>query len=126
MYNAIHKKLFPLAGSLLVFPAAWFVLISILKYQLGFAGLYNISAPLLNSWGIHEPMGWNINLLILAGPVFALVLNVLGIASEHFNPAQESFDSRASLRRNWWGLAVIVCSSAVLIVMFVYLLMKNI
>jgi hypothetical protein len=46
-----------LASLLLVFPAAYVIIISILKYGLNIDGPFNVSAPMLESWGIKEPLG---------------------------------------------------------------------
>ncbi len=56
-------------GLLLTGPTAYFISVSILKYVLGLPALFNAIEPLLNSMGGKETLGWNINLLILLGPL---------------------------------------------------------
>ncbi len=74
-----------LAGLLLSLPTAYFIFINILKYELGYDYLYDSIRPALENWGIQESFGWKINLLILFGPVLALLLNVLSVLHIHFD-----------------------------------------
>lgn len=56
---------------LLALPTAYLICISILKYAMGIDAPFDSIAPLLEQMGIKETIGWNINLLILFGPMVA-------------------------------------------------------
>ncbi len=66
-------------GALLILPTAYFIFISILKYGFGIPALFDSSQPLLENLGIKESPGFNINLLILFGPLVAMLLNLFAI-----------------------------------------------
>ncbi len=66
-------------GLLLTMPTTYFIFISIMKYVFGLPGFFDATQPLLERMGIKEALGWNINLLILFGPLSALLLNVTSI-----------------------------------------------
>lgn len=114
-----------LAGGLLTLPALYFIFISIMKYVFGWEYLFDVSAPALEKMGIKESLGWNINLLILFGPVLALFLNVLSILHIHFETTRDKIDCRFSITKSWKNLAVVLLSTSVLFTLFVYLLGEN-
>ena len=66
---------------LLALPTAYFIAIAILKYEMGVDGPFDAIAPLLERWGIKEALGWNINLLILLGPLLAFLLTIFQLLS---------------------------------------------
>lgn len=53
------------AGLLLALPTAYFICISIFKYELGVQAPFDSNAPFLERTGIKGAPGWNINLLVL-------------------------------------------------------------
>jgi uncharacterized integral membrane protein len=106
---------------LLVLPATYFVLISILKYGLGIDGPFDAAQPMLESLGIQDSLGWNINLLILFGPLLALLFSVLQVL--HFTA--EKFDFRVSILKRWLPLSITGLSVLVLGVLFIYLVGEN-
>ena len=65
MRTISKSKLIFFVGLLLSVPTAYFILISGLKYELGYDYLFDGIRPTLESGGIQEPFGWNIGLLIL-------------------------------------------------------------
>ncbi len=114
-----------LAGALLTLPTLYFILISIMKYVFGWEYLFDVSAPALDKMGIKESIGWNINLLILFGPVLALLLNVLSVLHIHFETTPDKIDCRFSITKSWKNLAVVFLSTAILLTLFIYLLGEN-
>lgn len=119
-----HMSAF-VAGLLLAFPTFYFMLISILKFQLNQPYLYDSISGLLNQWGIQENFGWNINLLILSGPVFAVLLNLAVILRIQFDNSKDQFDCRFTISKNWLNLAVVLFASFVLGFLGLYLIGEN-
>jgi len=125
MRTISKNKLIFFVGLLLSVPTAYFILISVLKYELGYDYLFDSIRPTLESWGIQESFGWNINLLILFGPVLALVLNILHILNIRFEFSKQKFDCQLSITKSWWNLAVVLLSGGVLFILSVYLFLEN-
>jgi hypothetical protein len=65
-------------GLLLALPAAFFILISVLKHSFGWSMPFDAVQPTLESWGIKK-FGWNVNLLIVFGPVLAILLTIFQV-----------------------------------------------
>ena len=110
---------------LLVFPAAWVIFISVLKYGLGIGGPFDASAPFLESMGIKESLGWNINLLILLGPLAAILLTVLQVVGIEWQFTKEQFRFNITIHRKWVPVSIALFSGLVLATLFVYLLGEN-
>jgi hypothetical protein len=113
------------AGLLLSIPAGYFILISVLKYGLGRDYLFDISWPILQRWGIQESFGWNINLLILMGPVLALLLNIISVLHVRFLFSRDKIDCQLSIVKSWRNLAVVLLSGNVVFVLTAYLFLEN-
>ena len=111
-------------GLLLSLPAAWFILINILN-ELGYSQLFDRSWPTLQDWGVQEPIGWNINLLIVFGPLFALALNALSILQIRIDFSKEKIDCQLSVLKNWLNISVILLSGGALLILGTYLLLEN-
>jgi hypothetical protein len=120
-----NSKLAWIAGTLLTLLPVYFIFISIMKYAFGWNYLFDISEPTLKNLGIDQSMGWNINLLIIFGPVLAFVLNVLSVLHVHFEITKERIDCRISISKNWKNLAIVILSTLVLLTLFAYLLGEN-
>ena len=118
-----HNSSF-LIGLLLSLPTAYFILINLLN-EMGYGYLYNASEPMFENLGIRESFGLNINLLIVFGPVLALLLNVLSVLHIRFETTKEKIDCRVSIEKNWLNLAVIFLSGGVLAFIFLYLFAEN-
>jgi len=76
-------------GSLLSLPTLFFFPMSMLKFQLGSPYLFDAATPFLESTGISEPPGLNINLLILFGPVLALLLILFAMLQQQRDSGKE-------------------------------------
>jgi hypothetical protein len=114
-----------LASLLLVFPAAYVIIISILKYGLNIDGPFNVSAPMLESWGIKEPLGLNINLLILLGPVAAIILSAIQVLHINWRMTSEQFQFHLIVSRKWLPIAIGLFGCLVLACLFIYMLGEN-
>jgi hypothetical protein len=109
---------------LLVLPTAWFIFINLLN-EAGSSGLYNASQPVLERMGIKENLGWNINLLILWGPLIGFLLTVFQVLKIKGQFSKEQFEFHFTFRKKWFPLLVTVLSGVLLVTLFVYLLGEN-
>ena len=112
-------------GLLLSLPTAYFFLISFLKFELNTPGFYDAIKPALQSMGLRESFGWNINLLILFGPVLALILNVLSVIHIRFETTKEKIDCQVSIYKSWKNLAIVFLGGMVLLILLAYLFVEN-
>lgn len=111
-------------GALLALPAVYFILINVLN-ELGYTYLFDSSWPTLQRWGVQESLGWNINLLILFGPVIALIANLLVIIHMHVDSFEQRIDLYISVTKRWWNLAVVLLCGSVLCMLALYLFLEN-
>ena len=124
--KAIEKKnVSSIIGVLLSIPAIYFIFIAVMKYAFGWNYLFDAAAPVLERLGIKESLGWNINLLILFGPLLAFILNALSVISINFEFTKDRIDCRFSLVKSWQNLVVIIFSGGALMILFAYLLGEN-
>jgi hypothetical protein len=112
-------------GGLLTLPAACFFIISILNFQLGYPYLYDAANPFQQSTSISEPAGFNIYLLILFGPVLALLLNVLAVLDLWLDNGKDRINFQLSVGKNWYNLVMISLSGLTLIIIAAYLFLEN-
>lgn len=113
------------AGLLLALPTGYVIFISILKYGFGVNGPFDSIAPTLEGWGIKEPVGWNINLLILFGPLVGFVLAFFQVLRFRFDFSREEFQLHFTIQRRWFPILVSAFCVSVLAVLFVYMLGEN-
>jgi len=112
------------AGLLLALPTGWFIFINILN-EVGISGLYNASQPVLENLGIKESIGWNINLLILFGPVLALLLTLFQILKIEWKFTEEEFLLNFTVHKRWFPLLVTVFSVGLIAILTLYFLVEN-
>ena len=121
----IHHRLAWILGALLAFPTAYLITASLLKYGMGIPGMFDsIEKPLMNLGG-REPLGWNINLLILFGPLLALLLNFGSVISIKFNNDQDWINISLSVRKRGPNLVIAIISAALLLILFFYMVGEN-
>ena len=118
-------KLLNAAELLLVLPTVYFISISILKYELGVAGPFDSAEPVLEQFGVSKPLGWNINLLILLGPVVALCIALFQVLHIDWHFTKEHLQFRATIRKKWFPIVIVLLSGLVLATLFVYLVVEN-
>jgi hypothetical protein len=110
---------------LLAFPTAYFISISVLKYGLDINGSFDVIAPFLERVGIKDTIGWNINLLILLGPVVAFMLAIFQVLKIEWQFNKEQFLFQFTIRKKWFPLLVVAFSLSLLAILFIYLLGEN-
>ena len=110
---------------LLALPTAYFFAVALLKYELSVDGPFDAIAPLLERWGIKEALGWNINLLILFGPLLAFFLAIFQLLGIRLQFTQNHFLFQITVRKKWLPLLVAGFSISLLAILFIYLLGEN-
>ena len=110
---------------LLALPTAYFILIALLKYGLGIDGPFDSAQPFLEKLGIKESLGWNINLLILFGPVIALFISVFQVLSVEWHFTKDQFQFNVTIQRKGFPIFVALLSILLLGILFVYFLGEN-
>ena len=125
MQLTINRKWAVAFGMLLALPAAYFILISLLKYAFGIPWLFDAAQPFLERLGIKEALGFNINLVILFGPLIALLLNLFAVLKIDLYNDKENFSIKFSIRKHWWNMMLVIFSGILLAVLFVYALGEN-
>jgi hypothetical protein len=125
MKQIIKQNGITLISLLLALPTAYFFAISILKYELGVDGPFDTIAPLLESWGIKETLGWNINLLILLGPLLAFLLAIFQLLGIRLQFTQNHFLFQITVRKKWLPFLVAGFSISLLAILFIYLFGEN-
>ncbi len=73
----------------------------------------------------NKHFGWNINLLILFGPVLALLLNFFSIVKIQMRNDKEQLHLNLSIRKHWINIAVAATAALVLASLFAYLIAEN-
>src|ERR1051325_8546942 len=106
-------------------PAAYVIFISLLKYGFGVDGPFDNSAPFLERMGIKESLGFNINLLILLGPIVALFLSIIQVVTINWQFTKENFQFRIFIRKHWFPIGIAIFSGLLLAPLFIYLLGEN-
>ena len=120
----LKPALSAIVGLLLTLPAAYFLFINILN-EMGQPGLYNSAAPLLESLGANRSFGWNINLLIVGGPLIALLLNVSSILRFEWHMDKSLIDISLQIERRWTNWVIIGLGALCMLVLFIYLAGEN-
>ena len=125
MQHTINRKWSIAFRTLLAFPTAYFIFISLLKYGLDLPFLLDSTQPLLERLGIKESLGWNINLLILFGPLIALMLNLISVLKIEWYNEREKFSVKISVQKHWWNMTLVIFSGILLAILFIYALGEN-
>ncbi len=125
MKQIVKQRWITWTALLLALPAAYFILINILKEVFGVTGLYDATEPLLQRLGIRESLGWNINLLILLGPVAACLLTIFQVLKIKWQFTKEQFEFHFAIRKHWFPLLIAAFSVSLLAVLFLYLVGEN-
>ena len=111
-------------AALLVFPTVYFIIANLLN-EMGIPGPYNLIGSFVESAGGREPLGWNINLLILCGPVLAILLTIFQFVKIEFHSSKDEFLLHFSILKRWFPILVTTVSGAVLATVFFYMLGEN-
>ncbi len=114
-----------LLALLLALPTAYFIFISILKYQLNVNGPFDSIYPALENMGVKESIGWNINLLIIFGPLLALLICLIQVLKLRFTITEDSFHLDLSIRKKPFPIGVVLFSGLLMLILFSYLFLEN-
>ena|SRR5688572_4711223 len=125
MKHITKQNVIAIVSLLLALPTAYFIAIAILKYEMGVDGPFDAIAPLLERWGIKETLGWNINLLILLGPLLAFLLTIFQLLSIRLQFTQNHFLFQIMVRKRWLPLLVAGFCVSLLAILFIYLFGEN-
>ena len=112
------------AGALLTFPGAYFVWSSILN-DIGIDWFWKPIAPIFDK-PANKHFGWNINIIIIFGPIIAIMINTLSLAYIQFEKADDYFKCQIFIRRNLLNILVLFIAGGSLLAMFMYLILENI
>jgi len=113
-----------LAGWLLVIPSLYFILSALLNYEFGIPGLWSSIASVFEKPG-NKQLGLNVNLLILFGPIGAILINLEQVMNIAFKKDASSFNFNIEVRRYSWNWIVIAAGLFCLAAIFLYLLGEN-
>jgi hypothetical protein len=111
-------------AALLAFPTVYFIIANLLN-EMGIPGPYNLIGSFIESAGGSEPLGWNINLLILCGPLVAILLTIFQFVKIEFHFTKEEFLLHFSIQKRWFPILVTAVSVSVLGSIFLYMLVEN-
>ena len=111
-------------AALLAFPTVYFIIANLLN-EVGIPGPYNLIGSFIERTGGKESIGWNINLLILCGPIAAILLTVFQFVKIEFYSSKEEFLLHFSVQKRWFPIVVTVMSVAVLASIFFYTIGEN-
>lgn len=120
-----HFKFLNAIALLFALPTAYFILISLLKYVFNMPGPFDSATPFLERMGIKESIGWNINLLILFGPLIAFWITLFQVLKINFQFSKVQFDFHFTIRKKWFPLMVAILSGGLLVTLFLYLVGEN-
>ena len=123
--RTVNRNMALVVGTLFAFPTVYFIFISLLKYVLGAPYLFDTAEPLLERLGIKESLGWNMNLLILFGPLIAMFINLLSVLRIDWYNARDAFSFKVSIEKLWWNMLLIVLSGILLATLFIYAMGEN-
>ena len=112
-------------GLLLTAPTLYFILVSVLKYVFELPALFDATVPALEALGIKDAIGWNINLLLLFGPLLALLFNLTAVSSLNWKANGHEVNIHLTFQKQCWNWVVIGLSSVCLVTLFVYAMGEN-
>lgn len=113
-----------IAGALLVFPALYFMVAAFLNYEMGISTLWQPIDPIFEK-PANKHFGWNINLLILFGPVLAFLLNFFSIVKIKWQNEKDQMHLSFSIRKHWVNILIAAVAALVLASLFAYLIAEN-
>ncbi|UYQ93105.1 hypothetical protein MKQ68_23775 [Chitinophaga horti] len=125
MKTMISNSRWPLwLGIILTLPAGWLILMTVLKYGMGYSFLSDWSGPAAESMGLVT-YGLGFNLWVILAPTLAVIINVLSFTHCEYTFYQHFISMRFMVRKNWWNMAVAANGMLILGMVFIYLLGEN-
>ena len=114
-----------IAGFVLALPAAIFICFSLLKFNWSVDGPYDAISPLLEDTGISEPPGWNVNLLILLGPIVGFLCVLSQLLKIDWKNNKDVFQFNILIMKKWFAILVAVFSVGIISFLFLYAVGEN-
>ena len=108
------KNILAIIGILLISPTLIFVAIGILQYELGWIETNDIISR------FSHP------LLIMGGPVAAVLLNFIPLFSLKMNRAELQISGELNLKRKLFNTGVFCCGIVLISILFLYLFVENV
>ena len=125
MNSTFSQSKWPLlAGAFFVLPSTYFILSAWLHYVLGISLFWEVIAPLFD-FPSNKNFGFNINMLIVFGPVLSILLNVRKVLSLQIVSNDEQFDVNASVNKYSGAWLIIIMAMFCLTATCIYLLSEN-
>ena len=121
----INRKWAFTVGLVFALPALVFISASILKEGFGWSFLYDTVEPTFQKAGLNEKLGWNINLLFIAGPGIAFLLNFFSVVMIDLHNERKQWFVYLRIRKNWLNISIILLSILILGTLFIYLVGEN-
>jgi hypothetical protein len=109
----------------LTLPTAYFIFSGLLKFEWNLNGPFDAITPFLERTGYQEPIGWNINLLILFGPIAGLLICIFQVLSIRFENNTEKIGVNIRIRKHWFPLLVAAFSIGLLGLIAIYMAVEN-
>jgi hypothetical protein len=109
---------------ILVLPTIFFIVVSIMKYEMGMNEPFDSIAPFLENAGIKE-FGFNINLLILFGPILAAFIALFQVFHLELKFEKKEFRANVTIYKRWFPLSIIIVSGMALLTLFLYMVGEN-
>lgn len=120
-----YRKILSILTLLIMLPAILFITTLVLKYGLGINGPYDTLSPSLEKMGITESLGWNINLLILSGPLLAIIISLIQVLRiEHFF-SNEELQLRVVIKKKRLPIIILLLGTLSMATLFLYLTGEN-
>jgi hypothetical protein len=110
------------AGLLIIFPAFFIVVICIQKYTLGLEYFYDVIIPVFKSLSSKESLGFNINALIVIGPLLALILNLTVVLRLQTISTEEHIEFQITALKNRQNWAMVILNGLLLCMLLIYML----
>jgi len=118
----INRPIALSAGFVLVFPALYFIVSAWLNYGLGFSPFWKVIEPVFEN-PKNKQLGFN--LIILFGPLLAVLVNLPQVMQLHFTSKMEEVNIYFSFKKYSWSWIIIAATAFCFAALFFYLLIEN-
>ena len=112
-------------GLLLTTPALYFIFISVLKFVFGVPMLFDAAQPILDAWGVKGPIGWNISLMFILGPLVAFLFNLTNVLRIDWQNNKHQINFQLSFEMGFKNWLLVAISCLCMINVIVYVICEN-
>lgn len=120
----INRQVALSTGFFLVFPSLYFIVSAWFNYGLGFSPFWKVIEPIFEKPG-NRQFGFNINMLILLGPLLAILVNLPQVMQVHLLSKQQEVNVHFAFKKYSWSWIIISAGVFCLAALFLYMLMEN-